>query len=239
MLHDLGSNHLPLFLSVPLSPVFFPNERPPSFTVQKSRWDDPATYFDSHCSSAEEYSCLFFPLLLLFTFLALNAAKSSIFFGRIKPIQKPGGLLRWKVRLGKDLRLSLPLTEVMKIAKAKAEAWPTTCSSLSPKSNLESVHSLCSIAGSSSSSPNFLNCSSPRESASIYAAYLRFNFSISQPNPCVAEPETTSLSSAESRALRSLIHLFALPFLPLNFLQLPPTFPRPLPLVQTNWPIPC
>ena len=123
----------------------------------------------------------FFPLLLLFTFLALNAAKSSISFGRIKPIQKPGGLLRWKVRLGKDARLSLPLTEVMKIAKAKAEAWPTTCSSLSPKSNLESVHSLCSIAGSSSSSPNFLNCSSPRKSASIYAAYLRFNFSISQP----------------------------------------------------------
>ena len=47
------------------------------------------------------------------------------------------------------------------------------------------MHSpLRSIAGSpssSSSSPNFPNCSSPRESASIYAAYLRSHFSVSQP----------------------------------------------------------
>ena len=65
---------------------------------------------------------------------------------------------------------------------AKAEAWQTTCSSLSPKSNPKSVHSLLrSIAGSSSSSPNFPNCSSPRESASIYAVYLRSHFSVSLP----------------------------------------------------------
>ena len=59
------------------------------------------------------------------------------------------------------------------IAKAKAEAWQTTCTSLSPTSNPKSVHSLLrSIAGSpsssppllTSSSPNFPNCSSPRES---------------------------------------------------------------------------
>ena len=104
---------------------------------------------------------------------------------------KSSGLLRWKKRLVKDARLSLPLTEVMKAyisasrrassVIAKAEAWQTTCSSLSPKS----VHSLLrSIAGSpssSSSSPNFPNCSSPRESASAYAAYLRSRFSVSQP----------------------------------------------------------
>ena len=68
------------------------------------------------------------------------------------------------------------------IAKAKAESWQTTCSSLLPKSNPKSVHSLLrSIVGSSSSSPNFPNCFSPRESASVYAAYLRSHFSISQP----------------------------------------------------------
>ena len=71
------------------------------------------------------------------------------------------------------------------IAKAKTEAWQTTCSSLSPRSNPKSVHSLLrSIAGSSSSSsssPNFPNCSSPRESASVYATYLRSHFSVSQP----------------------------------------------------------
>ena len=54
VLQDLGSDHLPILLSVPLSPVFGPNERPPSFNFQKARWDD----FDSHCSSAEEYLSL-------------------------------------------------------------------------------------------------------------------------------------------------------------------------------------
>ena len=68
------------------------------------------------------------------------------------------------------------------IAKAKTEAWQTTCSSLSPKSNPKSVHSLLrSIAGSPSSSPNFPNRSSPRESASVYAGYLRSHLSVSQP----------------------------------------------------------
>ena len=122
------------------------------------------------------------------------------------------------------------------IAKAKAEAWQTTCSSLSPKSNPKSVHSLLrSIAGSSSSSsssPKFPNCSSPRESASVYAAYLRSHFSVSQ-------PEATSLSSAEPRALWSLTRPFALLSLRLNFLRLPPTSPRTLPLAQTKLPIPC
>ena len=70
------------------------------------------------------------------------------------------------------------------IAKAKAEAWQTTCSSLSPKSNPKSVYSLLRfVAGSPSSSsfsPNFSNCSSPRESAPVYAAYLRSHFSVSQ-----------------------------------------------------------
>ena len=71
------------------------------------------------------------------------------------------------------------------IAKAKTVAWQWTCCSLSPRSNPKSVHSLLrSIAGSSfssSPSPNFPNCSSSRESASAYAAYLRSHFSISQP----------------------------------------------------------
>ena len=71
------------------------------------------------------------------------------------------------------------------IARAKAEAWQTTCSFLSPKSNLKTVYSLFqSVDGSSSSSsfsPNFPNCSFPRESASVYAAYLRSHFSVSQP----------------------------------------------------------
>ena len=61
-------------------------------------------------------------------------------------------------------------------------AWQTTCSSLSLKSNPKSVHSLLrSIAGYPSSPSSPPNCSSPRESASVYAAYLRSHFSVSQP----------------------------------------------------------
>ena len=85
MLRDLGSDHLPILLSVPLSPVFRPSERPPSFDFQKARWDGFASYFDTHCPSAEEYSSLsLFSAAALFTSLAMNAAKSSIPFGRIK-----------------------------------------------------------------------------------------------------------------------------------------------------------
>ena len=58
VLQDLGSDHLRVFLSVPLSPVYRPNERSPSFNFQKARWDGFASYFDSHFPSAEEYSFL-------------------------------------------------------------------------------------------------------------------------------------------------------------------------------------
>ena len=61
----------------------------------------------------------------------------------------------------------------------------TTCSSLSPKSNQKTVYSLLrSVDGPSSSSsfsPNLPNCFSPGELVSVYATYLRSNFSVSQP----------------------------------------------------------
>ena len=201
MLRNLGSVHLPILLSIPLSPVFRPNERPPSFNFQKARWDGFASYIDSHCPSAEEYSSLSLSFAAaLFTTLALIAAKSSIPFGRIKRPPKAW----WSAEVesahserrkaiaavhrsdeDRQAYISASRRASSVIAKAKAEAWQTTCSSFSPKSNPKSVHSLLrSIAGSSSSpssSPNFPNCSSPRESASVYAAYPRSHFSASQP----------------------------------------------------------
>ena len=118
VLQDLGSDHQQILLSVPLSPVFRPNERPPSFNFQKARWDGFASYFDSYCPSAEEYSFLSLSSAApLFTSLALNAAKYSILSAASNAILKPGGLLRWKKRLMKDARLLLPLIEVMKIAR--------------------------------------------------------------------------------------------------------------------------
>ena len=85
VLQDLGFDHLPILLSIPLSPVFRPNKRTPSFNFQKARWDGFASYVDSHCPSAEEYSSLSLSsAAALFTSLTLNAAKSPIPFGRTK-----------------------------------------------------------------------------------------------------------------------------------------------------------
>ena len=189
MLQDLGSDHLPILLSVPLSLVYRPNERPPSFNFQKARWDGFASCFDTHCPSAEKYSSLSLSsAAALFTSLAMNAAKSSIPFGRIKRPPKAC----WSAEVEKAVSerckafaaahrsdedrqayISASRRASSVIAKAKAEAWQTTCTSLSPRSNPKSVHSLLrSITGSpssSSSSPNFPNCSSPRESTSFYA----------------------------------------------------------------------
>ena len=169
---------------------------------------------------------------------------------------KPGGLLWWKKRLVKDARLLLPLTEVMKTARLISLLLDAPRQSL-PRPRMRHGRRLAllfhlgltlnlytllrSIAGSPSSSsfsPNFPNCSSPRESASVYAAYLRSHFSVSQPKTLRSRARGY-LTSAEPRALWSLTHPFALLSHSRNILRLPPIFPRPLPLAQTKLPIPC
>ena len=200
MLQDLGSDHLAILLSIPLSPVFRPNECPPSFNFQKARWDDLAYCFGSHGPSAGEYSSFSLSSgAALFISLALNAVKSSIPFGRIKRPPKAW----WSVEVesavserrkafaaahrsdeDRQAYISASRCAWSVIAKAKAETWQTTCSSLSPKSKPKTVYPLLrSITGSPSSpssSPNLPNCSPPRKSASVYAAYLRSHFSVSQ-----------------------------------------------------------
>ena len=238
VLQDLGSDHLPILLSVPLSPAYRANKRPPFFNFQKACWDGFASHFDSHCPSAEEYSSLsLFSAAVLFTSLALNAAKSSIPFGSIKRHPKTW----WSAEVesavserrkafaaahrsneDRQAYISASRRASSVIAKAKTEAWQTTCSSLSPKSNPKSVHSLLrSIAGSPSSfssSPNFPNCSSPRESASVYAAYLRSHFSVSQ-SKALRNRARDYLSELRRATCPEESHLsFCSPFSPAEFL---------------------
>ena len=75
----------------------------------------------------------FFYLFLFLRFFASTSASLPLTFRKLagmaifpnfpflsaasNAILKPGGLLRWKKRLVKDARLSLPLIEVMKIAR--------------------------------------------------------------------------------------------------------------------------
>ena len=198
VLQNLGSDHLPILLSIPLSPAFCPNECPVFFNFQIARWDDFASYFNSHCPSAGEYSSLS-SAAALFTSLVLNAAKSSIPFDCIKRPPKAW----WSAELesavserrnafaaahrsdeDRQAYISASRRTSSVIAKAKAEAWQTTCSSLSPRSNPKFVHSLLRyIAGSpssSSSSPNFPQLFS-QGVGFVSAAYLRSHFSVSQP----------------------------------------------------------
>ena len=189
-------------------------------------------------------------------YLTLNAAKSSIPFGCIKcppkawwsPEVEEAVSERRKAfaaahRSDEDRHayISASRRALSVIAKAKTEAWQTTCSSLSSKSNPKSVHSLCSIAGSSSSSsssPNFPNCSFPRESALVYAAYLRSHFSVSQPKALRSRARGYLSKLHQATCSEKSHSSFCFPFL-LNFMRQPSTSPRPPPLVQTELPIPC
>ena len=127
------------------------------------------------------------------------------------------------------------------IAKANAEAWQTTFSSFLLKSNPKFVYSLlCSVVGSSSSSsssPNFPNCSSPRESASVDADYLRSYFSVSQPKTLRSRARGYLSELRRATCSEGVSLVLMLSFSPLNFLWLPSTSLRPLPLVQTKLPI--
>ena len=112
---------------------------------------------------------------------------------------KPGGLLRWNKRLVKDAGLSLLLTEVMKIARLTSPLLDAPRQSL-PRPRLRHGRRLAllfhpnqtrklytlffalSLALLPCLPPlHFPNCSSPGESASLYAAYLRPHISVSQP----------------------------------------------------------
>ena len=65
MLQDLGSDHLPILLSVPLSLAYCPNKCPPFFNFLKARWDDFAFYLTRSVLLQRNTRRSFFPLLLL------------------------------------------------------------------------------------------------------------------------------------------------------------------------------
>ena len=164
-------------------------------------------------------------------------------------ILKPGGPLWWKKRLVKDVRLPLPLTEVIEINRLTSPS-PDVLRLSSPRPRLSYGWRLALL-----SLPN-LTLNLCTLSPSLYC-WLPFLIILSQgigfglcrlpeiPLSCLpakgsfrAEPEVTFPSSAEPRALRSLTRPFATPSPPLNFLWLALIFPPSLPLAQTKLPIP-
>ena len=158
-------------------------------------------------------------------------------------------LPRPRLRHGRRLALLFHLGLTLNLctlffAMAKTEAWQTTCSSLSPRSNPMSVHSLlCSIAGSSSSSssssPNFPNCSSPRESASVYAAYLRSHFSVSQPKALRSRARGYLTELCRATCPVESHSSFCSPFTPAKFFAAASNLSLSTATGQTKLPIPC
>ena len=104
----------------------------------------------------------------------------------------------------------------------KTEAWPTTWSSLSPKSNLKSLYSLLrSVAGSSSSSfssSSFHNRFSPREPSSVFADYLRSHFSVSQPKALRSTARSYFSELHRATSPEEFHSSFCSPFSPAEFL---------------------
>ena len=140
---------------------------------------------------------------------------------------KPGGLLMWKVRLVKEARISLTLTEVMKIARLTSPPLdvPRQSSSrlrhgrrlallfhLNFTINLRTLFFALLLAllprlPPLLTSPTVLLPGNRLRSMPL-TCIPTFPF-LSQ-RLCVAEPEATSLSSAEPRVLWSLTRPFAL-----------------------------
>ena len=175
----------------------------------------------------------------LFTSLALNAAKSSVPFGRIKrhhkawwsaeveeAVSERRKAFAAAYRSDDDRQAYIFTSRRASSVIAKAGRRLALFSYINLTLNLYILF-FTRVAGSSSSP----NCSSPRESASVFAAYLRSHYHVSP-------LEATFPSFAEPRALRSLTSPSAHSFPLLNFLRLFPTFSRPLPLAHTKLPTP-
>ena len=162
------------------------------------------------------------------------------------------------MRLVKDARVLLPLTEVMKIARLTSPLLDAPRQS-SPRPslrhgrrlaflfhlnltlNLYTLFFALSLALLPFLPPLLISPTVLFPGNRLWSMPLTCDptFPFLSQRPCEAKPEATSLSSVEPRALWSLTRLFALLSLPLNFLRLPPTSPRLLPLAQTKLPIPC
>ena len=136
---------------------------------------------------------------------------------------KPGGLLRSKVLLVKDSKLSLPLTEVMKITRLTSPPLDAPRQS-SPRPRLRHGRRLALLfhlgltlnlytlffALSLALLPRlhtlliFQTILLPGNRLRSMPLTLDLTFSFLSQRSCVAEPEATSVSSAEPRARRSL-----------------------------------
>ena len=82
-LPGLGSDHLPIEIVLPLSPVRQPNTRPPKFNYNKASWDVYQSYIAEHLPSLDVDALNIHQAARSFFLFLLEAAKASIPFGRL------------------------------------------------------------------------------------------------------------------------------------------------------------
>ena len=223
---------------------FAPTSVPLSFNFQKACWGD----FTSRS---------LFSAAALFTSLALNAAKSSIPFSRMKRHPKAW----WSAEVEEAVSERRKAFAVAHRSNEDRQAYITASRRASsvilrPRLrhgrrltlllhlgltlNLYTLSFALSLALLLPHLPllTFLTVLLPGNRLRSKPLTCDLTFPFLNQRPCVAEPEATSLGSADPRALWNLTRPFALLSLQLNFLRLPPTSPPPLPLAQTKLHIP-
>ena len=82
-LPGLGSDHLPIEIVLPLSPVRHPNTRPPKFNYKKASWDIYQSYIAEHLPSLDFDALNIHQAAYSFSLFLVEAAKASIPFGRL------------------------------------------------------------------------------------------------------------------------------------------------------------
>ena len=146
-LPGLGSDHLPIEIVLPLSPVHHPNTRPPKFNYKKAGWDVYQSYIAEHLPSLDVDAVNIHQAARFFSLLIVEAAKASIPFGRLGRFpkawwsQEAESAVRERRRARSEAHRSeshrLRYIDASRrassvISRAKSATWQATCSNLSP-----------------------------------------------------------------------------------------------------------
>ena len=231
-LPDLGSDHLPISITIPTSPLTNSFHRPPSFNYNKARWDDYLTSIDTHCPTPSSFTTLSLSEAThTFTKLLNDAATSAIFFGRINRPAKAwwspevaDAVAKRRKAFAKahcseeDRQHYIATSRYTStvISKAKAKSWQNTCCSLSPKTRPSEVFSLLrSISGSPSPTnydlPNFPNCHTSVDCANHLSSHLQSHFSTQTPKP-FQSTEKAQMNHIRTAHCNTLHSTFCSPF---------------------------
>ena len=198
-LPGFGSNHLPIEIVPPLSPVRLPNTRPPKFNYKKASWDIYQSYIAEHLPSLDFDALNIHQAAHSFSLFLVEAAKASIPFGHLGRSpkawwsQEAESAVRERRRARSVAHRSeshrLRYIDASRrassvISRAKSATWQATCSNLSPRSDPRAVFRLLNaISGKKNTShdPSFPDCTSPLDTANHYASYLRSHLSQATP----------------------------------------------------------